>query len=135
MEEDAEVIATQRAELQANMLAQWPMGPTTPIFFRRGHPGSAVFSLFFIHALTVSAWHICNGYGIVKKIQKVLDSRRFLPHGFQLSNHSIHLLFAVLLIYYIAIVHSTGMYSLSMFILLGFTPSTFTSRKTRDSCA
>ena len=36
----------------------------TPCFFTSGHPGSAVFSLFFIHAVTVSAWHICNGYGM-----------------------------------------------------------------------
>ena len=35
-----------------------------PFSCRRGHPGSAVFSLFFIHAVTVSAWHICNGYGV-----------------------------------------------------------------------
>ena len=35
-----------------------------PFSCRRGHPGSAVVSLFFIHAVTVSAWHICNGYGV-----------------------------------------------------------------------
>ena len=32
--------------------------------YRRGQPGSAVSSLFFIRAVTVSAWHICNGYGM-----------------------------------------------------------------------